>query len=82
MGSYIMLFTHGKLLRQPPVSNGCCIIQFRHISHHNIWLTVCRILSLQEELKTALSPLEEKLEVFNEVKVICDQTPGHIKVQI
>lgn len=35
----------------------------------------------KEELKTALSPLEKKLEVFNEVKLICDETAEHIKSQ-
>ncbi|XP_046896691.1 E3 ubiquitin-protein ligase TRIM39-like isoform X1 [Hypomesus transpacificus] len=46
----------------------CCPIEEAAVDH-------------REELKTALSPLEKKLEVFNKVKVICDQTSGHIKNQ-
>ncbi|KAJ8245677.1 hypothetical protein GJAV_G00273300 [Gymnothorax javanicus] len=34
-----------------------------------------------ERLRTALAPLREKLEAFNEVKLICDQTAEHIKSQ-
>ncbi|XP_061098757.1 E3 ubiquitin-protein ligase TRIM35-like [Conger conger] len=35
----------------------------------------------KEKLKTALAPLQEKLEAFNAVKLICDQTAEHIKSQ-
>ncbi|XP_030639298.1 tripartite motif-containing protein 35-like isoform X3 [Chanos chanos] len=35
----------------------------------------------REELKTALKPLQEKLEIFKKVKVTCDKTTEHIKTQ-
>ncbi|XP_029899970.1 nuclear factor 7, ovary-like [Myripristis murdjan] len=35
----------------------------------------------REELQKSLKPLQEKLELFNEVKGNCDQTVEHIKVQ-
>ncbi|XP_071394847.1 E3 ubiquitin-protein ligase TRIM39-like [Centroberyx affinis] len=35
----------------------------------------------KEELQESLKPLQEKLELFNEVKGNCDQTAKHIKVQ-
>ncbi|XP_071205053.1 zinc-binding protein A33-like isoform X1 [Salvelinus alpinus] len=39
------------------------------------------VLDHKEELKTALEPLKEKLKVFREVKLSCDQTANHIKSQ-
>ena len=39
-------------------------------------------VSFQEELQPALKSLQEKLEVFNEVKQTCDQTAEHIKVNM
>uniref|UniRef100_A0A8C7TQI6 B30.2/SPRY domain-containing protein n=1 Tax=Oncorhynchus mykiss TaxID=8022 RepID=A0A8C7TQI6_ONCMY len=38
-------------------------------------------VSFQEELKTALEPLQEKMKVFREVKLSCDQTANHIMNQ-
>ncbi|KAJ8273476.1 hypothetical protein GJAV_G00102020 [Gymnothorax javanicus] len=35
----------------------------------------------KEKLRAALAPLQEKLNTFNEVKLICDQTAEHIKRQ-
>ncbi|XP_066564203.1 E3 ubiquitin-protein ligase TRIM35 [Amia ocellicauda] len=35
----------------------------------------------KEELKTALHPLQKKLETFNKVKETCDQTAEHLKTQ-
>ncbi|XP_076119257.1 nuclear factor 7, brain-like isoform X1 [Alosa pseudoharengus] len=35
----------------------------------------------KEELKIKLQPLQKKLETFEEVKLICDQTAAHIKTQ-
>ncbi|KAJ8406311.1 hypothetical protein AAFF_G00305420 [Aldrovandia affinis] len=35
----------------------------------------------KEKLRTALKPLQENLEAFNKVKLICDQTAKHIKSQ-
>ncbi|XP_066566291.1 E3 ubiquitin-protein ligase TRIM35 [Amia ocellicauda] len=35
----------------------------------------------KEELKTALEPLQKKLEAFNKVKETCSQTTEHIKTQ-
>ncbi|XP_061098954.1 E3 ubiquitin-protein ligase TRIM35-like [Conger conger] len=35
----------------------------------------------KEKLRTALAPLQEKLEAFNAVKLICDKTAEHIKIQ-
>ncbi|KAM9506399.1 E3 ubiquitin-protein ligase TRIM35-like isoform 2-T2 [Salvelinus alpinus] len=39
------------------------------------------VLDHKEELKAALEPLKEKLKVFREVKLSCDQTANHIKSQ-
>lgn len=36
----------------------------------------------QEELKTALKPLQEKLESFKDCKLNWSQTAQHIKVRI
>ncbi|XP_033990791.1 nuclear factor 7, brain-like [Trematomus bernacchii] len=36
---------------------------------------------LKEELQKSLQPLQEKLKLFEEVKVKFDQTAGHLKVQ-
>ncbi|XP_036427991.1 nuclear factor 7, brain-like isoform X2 [Colossoma macropomum] len=38
-------------------------------------------LDYKEELKTALKPLKEKLEIFTEFKLNLDQTAEHIKTQ-
>ncbi|XP_034142608.1 zinc-binding protein A33 [Esox lucius] len=35
----------------------------------------------KEELQTLLVPLQEKLKLYNEVKLTCDKTVGHIKNQ-
>ncbi|KAJ8348291.1 hypothetical protein SKAU_G00268800 [Synaphobranchus kaupii] len=35
----------------------------------------------KEKVRTALSPLQDKLKAFNEVKLICDETAEHIKSQ-
>uniref|UniRef100_A0A667YD82 Uncharacterized protein n=1 Tax=Myripristis murdjan TaxID=586833 RepID=A0A667YD82_9TELE len=35
----------------------------------------------KKELEESLKPLQEKLELFNEVKANCDETAEHIKVQ-
>uniref|UniRef100_A0A667WBX8 Tripartite motif containing 35-12 n=1 Tax=Myripristis murdjan TaxID=586833 RepID=A0A667WBX8_9TELE len=35
----------------------------------------------KKELQESLKPLQEKLELFNEVKANCDETAEHIKVQ-
>uniref|UniRef100_A0A8K9X3I5 Tripartite motif-containing protein 35-like n=1 Tax=Oncorhynchus mykiss TaxID=8022 RepID=A0A8K9X3I5_ONCMY len=39
------------------------------------------VLDHKEELKTALEPLQEKMKVFREVKLSCDQTANHIMNQ-
>ncbi|CDQ82211.1 unnamed protein product [Oncorhynchus mykiss] len=36
----------------------------------------------KEELKTALTPLKEKLQLFKKAMVVCDQTAEHIKNQV
>ncbi|XP_034096578.1 nuclear factor 7, brain-like [Gymnodraco acuticeps] len=36
---------------------------------------------LKKELQKALQPFQEKLKLFEEVKVKCDKTAGHMKVQ-
>uniref|UniRef100_A0A4W5R6I4 B box-type domain-containing protein n=1 Tax=Hucho hucho TaxID=62062 RepID=A0A4W5R6I4_9TELE len=38
-------------------------------------------LDYKEEVKTALKPLKDMLEDYNEIKLICDQTAEHIKSQ-
>ncbi|XP_031437067.1 E3 ubiquitin-protein ligase TRIM39-like [Clupea harengus] len=38
-------------------------------------------LDIKEELKIKLEPLRNKFKTFEEVKLICDQTSGHIKTQ-
>ncbi|XP_063070024.1 E3 ubiquitin-protein ligase TRIM35-like isoform X1 [Engraulis encrasicolus] len=35
----------------------------------------------KDTLKTLLKPLKDKLEIFNDVKLTCDETAPHIKVQ-
>ncbi|XP_030639303.1 zinc-binding protein A33-like [Chanos chanos] len=35
----------------------------------------------RDELKIALKPLQEKLEIFKQVKLTCDKTAKHIKIQ-
>lgn len=40
------------------------------------------VFSFQEEVKPALKPLQEKQNVFNDVKLTCDQTAEHIKVRM
>ncbi|KAJ8383334.1 hypothetical protein AAFF_G00221940 [Aldrovandia affinis] len=48
---------------------------------HNFWPMEEAAIKHKEKLRTALAPLQEKLEAFNEVKLICDQTAEHIKSQ-
>ncbi|XP_030639305.1 tripartite motif-containing protein 35-like [Chanos chanos] len=35
----------------------------------------------RDELKTSLKPLQEKLDIFKKVKMTCDKTAKHIKIQ-
>ncbi|XP_067092191.1 E3 ubiquitin-protein ligase TRIM35-like [Osmerus mordax] len=35
----------------------------------------------REEIQTALKPMEKKLEYFKKIKLTCDKTAGHIKMQ-
>uniref|UniRef100_A0A8C8C9Z3 Tripartite motif-containing protein 35-like n=1 Tax=Oncorhynchus tshawytscha TaxID=74940 RepID=A0A8C8C9Z3_ONCTS len=51
-------------------SHDCCPIDEAVLDH-----------KVGDELKTALEPLQEKMKVFREVKLSCDQTANHIKSQ-
>ncbi|KAJ8358383.1 hypothetical protein AAFF_G00011540 [Aldrovandia affinis] len=53
----------------------------RRHRNHNFCPMEEAALECKEKLRTALAPLQEKLEAFNEVKLICDQTAEHIKSQ-
>ncbi|XP_026070624.1 zinc-binding protein A33-like isoform X3 [Carassius auratus] len=44
-------------------------------------LRECREQRMKEELKNALKPLQEKLNLFRKVKLTCEQTIHHIKRQ-
>ncbi|XP_030648148.1 uncharacterized protein LOC115828326 [Chanos chanos] len=50
-------------------------------THHKFHPIDEAALDKREELKTALKTLQEKLKIFEKVKLTCDQTAQHIKIQ-
>ncbi|XP_064197069.1 E3 ubiquitin-protein ligase TRIM35-like [Anguilla rostrata] len=49
--------------------------------NHNFCPIEEAALKYKEKLRTALAPLQEKLNAFNAMKLVCDQTAEHIKSQ-
>ncbi|XP_061106270.1 E3 ubiquitin-protein ligase TRIM35-like [Conger conger] len=49
--------------------------------NHNVCPMEEAVLKSKKKIRTALAPLQKKLEAFNAVKLICDQTAEHIKSQ-
>ncbi|XP_030648146.1 zinc-binding protein A33-like [Chanos chanos] len=50
-------------------------------SNHKFYTIDEAAVDNREELKTALKSLQEKLKIFEKVKLTCDQTAEHIKTQ-
>ncbi|XP_034000431.1 E3 ubiquitin-protein ligase TRIM39-like [Trematomus bernacchii] len=57
-----------------------CSVSITH-TNHRIRPIDEAAQDLREELQKALQPFQEKLKLFEEVKVKFDQTAGHLKVQ-
>ncbi|XP_020342441.2 zinc-binding protein A33 isoform X2 [Oncorhynchus kisutch] len=49
---------------------------------HKVYPIAEAVVYCKEELKTALTPLKEKLQLFKKAMVVCDQTAEHIKNQV
>ncbi|XP_071253436.1 zinc-binding protein A33-like isoform X2 [Salvelinus alpinus] len=49
---------------------------------HKVYPIAEAVVDCKEELKTALTPLKEKLQLFKKAMVVCDQTAEHIKNQV
>ncbi|XP_061086189.1 E3 ubiquitin-protein ligase TRIM35-like [Conger conger] len=84
-GSEVLCSLHSEKLKlfcledQTPV---CVICQTSKKHRTHIMLPVQEASEdYKEKLRTALAPLQKKLEAFNAVKLICDQTAEHIKSQ-
>ncbi|XP_035277466.1 uncharacterized protein LOC118229541 [Anguilla anguilla] len=84
-GSEVLCSLHSEKLKlfcledQIPV---CVICQTsRKHQNHELLPVQEAAEEYKEKLRTALAPLQEKLNTFNEVKLICDQTAEHIKSQ-
>ncbi|KAJ8275482.1 hypothetical protein COCON_G00072340 [Conger conger] len=83
-GSEVLCSLHSEKLKL------FCLDDYEHLcvncltgSHrnHNFCPMEEAVLKSKEKLRTALAPLQEKLEAFNSVKLIYDQTAEHIKSQ-
>ncbi|XP_061074462.1 E3 ubiquitin-protein ligase TRIM35-like [Conger conger] len=84
-GSEVLCSLHSEKLKlfclddQTPV---CVVCQTSKKHRTHIMLPVQEASEdYKEELRTALAPLQKKLEAFNAVKLVCDQTAEHIKSQ-
>ncbi|KAG5847958.1 hypothetical protein ANANG_G00131800 [Anguilla anguilla] len=84
-GSEVLCSLHSEKLKlfclvdQIPV---CLVCQTsRKHENHELLPVQEAAEEYKEKLRTALAPLQEKLNTFNEVKLICDQTAEHIKSQ-
>ncbi|KAL0966921.1 hypothetical protein UPYG_G00302290 [Umbra pygmaea] len=73
---------HLKLFCQEDKQPVClvCRDSKKHKSHDCVPIDEAA-LDIKEQIKAALKPLQEKMEVFNKVKQTCDQTAEHIKTQ-
>ncbi|CAB1326830.1 unnamed protein product [Coregonus sp. 'balchen'] len=83
MSSEVLSSLHGETLKlfcQEDKQPGCLVWQDSR-QHNNHKPLDEAVQDHKEELQTALKPLQKKLEVFNEVKLICDQTVWHVKSQ-
>ncbi|XP_045077012.1 zinc-binding protein A33 isoform X2 [Coregonus clupeaformis] len=49
---------------------------------HKVYPIAEAVVDCKEELKTALTPLKEKLQLYKKAMIICDQTAEHIKNQV
>ncbi|XP_041758452.1 nuclear factor 7, brain-like [Coregonus clupeaformis] len=84
-GSEVLCSLHSeklKLFCQRDKQPICMVCQTskKHKSHVCVPVDEA-VQDYKEELQTALKPLQEKLEVFNKVKLTCDQTAEHITSQ-
>ncbi|KAM6977434.1 E3 ubiquitin-protein ligase TRIM35-like [Aplochiton taeniatus] len=84
-GSDVLCSLHGEKLKlycqddQKPI---CLLCQTsRKHKDHICCLMEEAAQDHKEELQTALKPLQEKLKIFNKVKLKCDKTAKHIKTQ-
>ncbi|XP_064197384.1 E3 ubiquitin-protein ligase TRIM35-like [Anguilla rostrata] len=84
-GSEVLCSLHSEKLKlfclvdQIPV---CLVCQTsRKHKNHELLPVQEAAEEYKEKLRTALAPLQEKLNAFNAVKLICDQTAEHIKSQ-
>ncbi|KAJ8274169.1 hypothetical protein COCON_G00087940 [Conger conger] len=84
-GSEVLCSLHSEKLKvfcledQIPIC-AICQISKKH-ENHKMRPVQEAAEEYKEKLGTALAPLQEKLEAFNAVKLICDQTAEHIKSQ-
>ncbi|KAJ8246543.1 hypothetical protein COCON_G00234670 [Conger conger] len=84
-GSEVLCSLHSEKLKvfcledQIPIC-AICQISKKH-ENHKMRPVQEAAEEYKEKLRTALAPLQEKLEAFNAVKLICDKTAEHIKSQ-
>ncbi|XP_064197203.1 E3 ubiquitin-protein ligase TRIM35-like [Anguilla rostrata] len=83
-GSEVLCSLHSEKLKlfclddDDPICVDCLREKHRN---HNFCPIEEAALKYKEKLSTALASLQEKLNAFNAVKLICDQTAEHIKSQ-
>ncbi|XP_036428010.1 nuclear factor 7, brain-like [Colossoma macropomum] len=84
-GSENICIVHSKKLRLfclDDLQPVCLVCRDSKIHTHHKFLPLQEAaVDYKEELKTALKPLKEKLEIFTEFKLNLDQTAEHIKTQ-
>ncbi|XP_061106268.1 E3 ubiquitin-protein ligase TRIM35-like [Conger conger] len=83
-GSEVLCSLHSEKLKlfcledYEPLCVDCLTGSHRN---HNFCPIEEAVLKSKKKIRTALAPLQKKLEAFNAVKLICDQTAEHIKSQ-